>query len=97
MNRYCFQFLPCVPGCFRLGNQDLEFEIGISDFPMKHDIQNWFCLMEKLILLEVERTSFQDFDCANFEENGQVSNYEKTTPENFLNSLLLYPFLFRIG
>ena len=28
-----------IEGCIRLGNQDLDFKIRISDFPIKHEIQ----------------------------------------------------------
>ena len=28
-----------VDGCFRLENQDVDFEIQISDFPIKHEIK----------------------------------------------------------
>ena len=33
-----FQLIAKIGGCFRLGNLDLDFEIRISDSPIKHEI-----------------------------------------------------------
>ena len=32
--------------CFRIGNPDLDFDIRISDFEIKHETENGFCFTE---------------------------------------------------